>query len=102
MLRERFTPFGEIVQIQIVRDPMNKQSRYTPPSSLTHLCRVFAHWRCLRSGFGFITFAQNEEGENAVNTLNGSDINGRPIRVEHARRSVGHVKTPGRCTSSTS
>jgi RNA recognition motif-containing protein len=53
----------------------------------------------LRSGFGFITFAQNEEGENAVNTLNGSDINGRPIRVEHARRSVGHVKTPGRCTS---
>lgn len=28
MLRERFAPFGEIVNIEIVREPTTKQSRY--------------------------------------------------------------------------
>lgn len=29
--------------------------------------------------------------------MNGAEINGRLVRVEHSRRSQGHTKTPGRC-----
>ncbi|VDP00235.1 unnamed protein product [Heligmosomoides polygyrus] len=37
-------------------------------------------------GFGFCEFADEAGAENAVNTLNGTDFNGRSLRVNHASR----------------
>ncbi|VDP02012.1 unnamed protein product [Heligmosomoides polygyrus] len=39
-----------------------------------------------RKGFGFCEFADEAGAENAVNTLNGTDFNGRSLRVNHASR----------------
>ncbi|VDP06164.1 unnamed protein product [Heligmosomoides polygyrus] len=37
-------------------------------------------------GFGFVDFADASGADNAVNTLNGTDFNGRSLRVNHASR----------------
>ena len=36
-------------------------------------------------GFGFVEFEDDEEAKNAINTLNGKEINGRAIVVNEAR-----------------
>jgi nucleolin len=36
-------------------------------------------------GFGLVTFATTEEAENAINTLNGADLFGRPVNVRMDR-----------------
>ena len=35
-------------------------------------------------GFGFVTFADADSASNAVETLNGSELDGRTIRVDKA------------------
>ncbi|KAL6492691.1 hypothetical protein OROGR_017616 [Orobanche gracilis] len=35
-------------------------------------------------GFGFVTYSSPEEVNNAIEVLNGTDLEGRPIRVSHA------------------
>lgn len=49
------------------------------------------------SGFGFVSFEDIRDASDAVNELNGKEIQGRRIRVEHAKRQRGHEKTPGKC-----
>ena len=49
------------------------------------------------SGFAFIGFVNKEEGEAALQAMNGALIDGRNIRVEESYRKQGHQKTPGRC-----
>ena len=81
----------------------------------------------LDRGFGFVTFEDVRDAEDAVKELNkcvgtgfwlesngmceahgvfvclfvGNDdsqeVQGRKIRVEHAKRKRGHEKTPGQC-----
>lgn len=36
-------------------------------------------------GFGFVTMPNAEEAENAIETLNGADFGGRPLKVNAAR-----------------
>jgi cold-inducible RNA-binding protein len=36
-------------------------------------------------GFGFVEMPSDEEGNNAINKLNGHEINGRALRVNEAR-----------------
>jgi len=36
-------------------------------------------------GFGFVTFSARNEAEEAVNALNGSELDGRTIRVDFAQ-----------------
>lgn len=43
-------------------------------------------------GFGFVTFAEPEEAQKAVDTLNSSDLDGRSIRVNIA---TGERRTGG-------
>ncbi|KAF8720891.1 hypothetical protein HU200_023289 [Digitaria exilis] len=44
--------------------------------------RVIYDWESGRSrGFGFVTFASDEEVENAISNLDGADLDGRQIRV---------------------
>ncbi len=36
-------------------------------------------------GFGFVEMSSDDEGTNAINKLNGHEINGRALRVNEAR-----------------
>lgn len=36
-------------------------------------------------GFGFVEMGSPQEAENAMNTLNGQDFLGRPLRIDEAR-----------------
>ena len=62
-LRARFAEHGNVVGAMVVIDRMSGRSR----------------------GFGFVEFATPEEGQKAIESLNGADIDGRAIVVNPAR-----------------
>lgn len=66
-LRNRFAEFGNVTSAMVVIDRMSGRSR----------------------GFGFVEFSTPEEGENAINALNGADLDGRAIVVNPARAREG-------------
>jgi RNA recognition motif-containing protein len=66
-LREAFAPFGEVVSATVVVDRMTGQSR----------------------GFGFVEFQTAEQAERAIQSLDGSMLNGRSINVNVARERKG-------------
>ena len=49
-------------------------------------------------GFAFVTMESREDAEAAINGLNGTDVQGRIISVQMARR--GRARTPFRFLSS--
>jgi len=62
-LRATFSPFGEISSVAIITDRMTGKAK----------------------GFGFVEMPSNDEAQNAINQLNGSDFGGRNITVNEAR-----------------
>lgn len=62
-LAEIFAQAGNVVSAQVVKDRDTGRSR----------------------GFGFVEMSTEEEANNAVSNLNGSDIEGRKIVVNIAR-----------------
>ncbi len=36
-------------------------------------------------GFGFVTFANKDEAENAISAMDGTELDGRTIRVNEAK-----------------
>jgi len=62
MLREAFARVGEVERAEVVRDKFDGRSR----------------------GFGFVEMARAEDADAAMRVLNGTEINGRPVRVEMA------------------
>ncbi len=62
-LREIFEGYGVVDSVKIISD------KYTGRSK----------------GFGFIEMPNDEEAQNAIDELNGSDINGRTVNVNKAR-----------------
>ena len=62
-LAEIFAQAGTVVSAQVVKDRDTGRSR----------------------GFGFVEMSTEEEANNAVSNLNGSDIEGRKIVVNIAR-----------------
>jgi transformer-2 protein len=72
-LRDHFTKFGTLKDVRIVIDPHTKESR----------------------GFGFVTFEESNDADEAVKEMNGEHILGKAIRVEKARRCKPHDSTPG-------
>lgn len=62
-LRQEFQRFGNVTSVAVVIDRMSGRSR----------------------GFGFVEFATNEEGQSAMNELNGTELDGREIVVNEAR-----------------
>jgi cold-inducible RNA-binding protein len=62
-LRARFAEFGNVVGTMVVIDRMSGRSR----------------------GFGFVEFSTPEEGQKAIESLNGADLDGRAIVVNAAR-----------------
>lgn len=58
-----FTPMGTVVSAKLIMNPATGKSK----------------------GFGFIEMSSEEEGEKAINELNGSSFGDRTISVSAAR-----------------
>lgn len=61
-LASLFAPFGEVVSTKIIQDRETGRSR----------------------GFGFVEMGSEEEGNAAIQSLNGQQVNGRPVNVSVA------------------
>lgn len=61
-LREAFEKFGEVVEAKVITERDSGRSR----------------------GFGFVTFTDDEAGRNAISEMNGTELDGRTIRVDEA------------------
>jgi RNA recognition motif-containing protein len=62
-IRSIFEDFGEVSSVKIIRDRETSRSK----------------------GFGFVEMPNDGEGEAAINSLNQSDVMGRPMVVNEAR-----------------
>jgi RNA recognition motif-containing protein len=62
VLYEAFAPFGEVTEAKVITDRETGRSR----------------------GFGFVTFADDTAGDEAVASMNGTELDGRPLRVNEA------------------
>lgn len=62
-LKEAFAGFGELSEVKIVTDRETGRSR----------------------GFGFVSYVDDANAERAMAELNGTDLDGRTIRVDMAR-----------------
>lgn len=62
-LKKEFENFGGVKSIKIISDRETGQSK----------------------GFGFIEMEQSEDGQSAINQLNGKDLKGRNIKVNEAK-----------------
>ena len=62
-LENVFTPYGEVTSAQIIMDRATGRSR----------------------GFGFIEMAEDAAGREAIEKLEGSDLDGRRLTVNEAR-----------------
>jgi len=62
-LREAFTPFGEIDQVNLITDKFTGDSK----------------------GFGFVEMKNNAEADAAIKALNGTSLKGRNITVNQAK-----------------
>ncbi len=61
-LRAAFERFGEIVEAKVITDRESGRSR----------------------GFGFVTFSADDAASAAINEMNGSQLDGRSIKVNEA------------------
>jgi RNA recognition motif-containing protein len=62
-LREIFAEFGEIEEVQVIKDKFSGRSK----------------------GFGFVTFATKEDAEKAISKLNDKEVEGRNLKVNEAK-----------------
>lgn len=62
-LREIFSKAGKVTEASVVADKMTGRSR----------------------GFGFVEMASEEDAKKAIDTLNGTEVEGRKIFVSEAR-----------------
>ena len=62
-LKTAFAEFGEVTEAKVITDRESGRSR----------------------GFGFVTFESSEHAEAAVTALDGTEIDGRSVRVNEAQ-----------------
>ena len=62
VLYEAFAQFGEVTEAKVIADRETGRSR----------------------GFGFVTFADEAAGDAAISGMNGTELDGRPLRVNEA------------------
>jgi cold-inducible RNA-binding protein len=72
-LRETFAPIGEVLSAKIITDPSTGRSK----------------------GFGFVEMANDEDGNKAIASLNGTTIQERTITVSEARPQRERGRTGG-------
>jgi cold-inducible RNA-binding protein len=66
-LRQAFEAHGEVTDARVITDRETGRSR----------------------GFGFVTFATEEEAQAALDALNGAELDGRALRIDLARERQG-------------
>jgi RNA recognition motif-containing protein len=66
-LQDAFSEAGAVDSAQVIMDRATNRSR----------------------GFGFVEMATDDAAETAINTLNGRELKGRPIRVNEAQARTG-------------
>lgn len=62
-LNELFSAHGTVDSARVITDRMTGRSK----------------------GFGFVEMSSQSEAEQAINSLNGTDLEGRPIKVNEAK-----------------
>ena len=62
-LKEAFSPFGEVANVQLITDKFSGQSK----------------------GFGFVEMPNNNEADEAIKSLNDTALKGRDIKVNQAK-----------------
>jgi len=62
-LRQAFASYGEITEAKVITDRDTGRSR----------------------GFGFVTFAQNEDAKSAISKMDGTSLDGKTIKVNEAQ-----------------
>jgi len=62
-LRELFAPFGEVISAKIIKDRLTDRSR----------------------GFGFVEMENKDEAERAIQKIDGTEVEGRNMKVNLAR-----------------
>lgn len=62
-LKQAFEAFGEVSRATILKDNMTNRSR----------------------GFGFVEMVNQDEGQKAIEGMNGKEMNGRALNVSEAR-----------------
>lgn len=72
-IKEKFSKFGPIAEINIIKEPNNNESR----------------------GFGFITFENSKDAKAAVDQMNGYELKGKTINVDFSKRLKPRQPTPG-------
>jgi len=68
VLKEKFEKFGKVQDFHVVKDPSSEDSR----------------------GFGFVTYSNIQDAKEALEALSKFEFDGRPLKVEIARRAKGH------------
>ncbi|NTU99056.1 RNA-binding protein [Candidatus Falkowbacteria bacterium] len=62
-LKEAFAQFGDIVSATVIMDKMTGRSK----------------------GFGFVEMTNDDEAQQAIDTMNGKELDGRTLTVNEAR-----------------
>ncbi|HKY34476.1 MAG TPA: RNA-binding protein [Polyangiaceae bacterium] len=73
VLRDAFAACGQVVDVHLVADRMTGQSR----------------------GFGFVTMGSRAEAEHAIATMNGTELDGRSLRVNEAEERTDSRRAGG-------
>ncbi|KAF7803685.1 glycine-rich RNA-binding protein RZ1A [Senna tora] len=72
-LKDTFEKFGKLVEAKVVVDKFSGRSR----------------------GFGFVTFDEKKAMEDAIEAMNGMDLDGRTITVDKAQPQQGSSRDDG-------
>ena len=67
-LGEAFSEFGGVVSAKIIKDKFSGRSR----------------------GFGFVEMSDEKSGQDAIEKLNGSELDGRSLVVSQAKSAEGN------------
>ncbi|KAG6823477.1 hypothetical protein H0H93_003592, partial [Arthromyces matolae] len=73
-LEAAFAKIGRVQKASVMYDPHTRDSR----------------------GFGFVTMESAEEADAAITALNNTELMGKTLNVEKARRGRARTPTPGR------
>jgi len=66
-LKAAFEPFGQVLSVNLVKDPATGQSR----------------------GFGFVEMPDTHAGLEAIKKMEGSSLGGRTLKVDQAKERTG-------------
>lgn len=72
-LKEQFLAFGDVSSCAIIKDRFTGESR----------------------GFGFVEMPSKEQAQQAISSLNGKELKGRPMTVNEARPKTDRNRNRG-------